>query len=297
MKLEFLVPIFNFNYLGENKSPNDMWNHKIDFHENLKDYIIEGDYKIILKKKDFNELNFIEEIDWFSNADCNDIRSTHWTFSFECEKEKLDNYKQKFNLLLLAFRIAKHSDLSIKYIICKDVLHFSSKYSDDWKYALAEQNIKKDFRDLNNLDLHDIVIVYNQLQELFKVSHRTTHAINFLFLAYTSYYWMESYILFMTSLETLVSPSIEEGITSKIIKRTRKLINDSKMCSKRNINNLYKLRSNIIHGRVLVDLSFKEHQDEMVKLQIIVLKAFEKILSNDFHTIYKNEESKEKFFN
>ena len=107
---------------------------------------------------------------------------------------------------------------------------------------------------------------------------------------------MESYILFMTSLETLVSPSIEEGITSKIIKRTRKLINDSKICSKRNINNLYKLRSNIIHGRVLVDLSFKEHQDEMVKLQIIVLKVFEKILSNDFCTIYKNEESKEKFF-
>jgi hypothetical protein len=100
----------------------------------------------------------------------------------------------------------------------------------------------------------------------------------------------------MTTLETLVSPSTEDKITSKIIKRTRKLINDSKLCSKRVIDNLYKLRSDIIHGRVLVDISFKEHQEEMVKLQVIVLKAFEIILSKDYHLIYKNEESKENFF-
>ena len=297
MKFEFIVPIFSFRYVGENNSSQDMWNHDIDYFKNLKDYPIHGNNHIILKKEDLNELNAIEEIELFSKADCRDIRTPYWVFTFKCEEEKLDDYKQNLNLLLLAFRITKHSDISIKYIICKNALNLSSKYSDDWKYAIADQFYKSNFKELNSEDLDDVVKVFNNLQEFCQVSPRTMHVVNFLFLSYTSYYWMEIYILLMTSLETLVSPPTEEKITSQIIKRTRRLINDPEICSKNNIDNLYQLRSNIIHGRVLVDKNFKEHQPEIVKLQKIVLKAFEIILSEDFQLIYKDEDSKEYFYN
>lgn len=243
MNLEFTVPIFDFNYIGENESPKDMWNDKIDFNGNLKDYLIDSEHKIVLKKFD-NSIDWDSlRIDVFSQLDIEYLHQAKWTFEFECKKEELDDYKQKLNLLLLAFRVTKYSDISIKYIICKNAFHFSSKCSDDWKYAIAEKNYKKDFDALNNLDLDEVIKGYIHLIELFKVTPRTTHAINFLFLAYTSYYWMEAFLLFMTSLESLVSPPTEDQITTKILKRTRKLINDPNVCSKKDINNLYQLRS------------------------------------------------------
>ncbi len=75
-----------------------------------------------------------------------------------------------------------------------------------------------------------------------------------------------------------------------------KLINDVKICSRTKLDKLYKLRSNITHGRSLVRLNFKDHLDDIRKLQIIVLAAFKIILNENFSKIYNNEESKEKFF-
>jgi len=86
----------------------------------------------------------------------------------------------------------------------------------------------------------------------------------------------------------LVSPPTEEQITKTIIRRTRILINDPKICSKKIINDLYELRSDITHGRILVDLSFNDHINDMSKLQNIVLKAFEIVLSKNFQKNYKN---------
>ena len=287
MKLKYIVPISHTIYIGDNVSLDGRINSEIEEFK-IDDFLLE--------ENKIEELNFLEEIDYFSKDDNREIRSSHWVFSFECEEEKVDNYKQKLNLLLLACRIIKYSDLSIKYLICKNAPDESSKYSDYWKYAIAEKNPKRDIQELNKDDLEKIVDGYYKLKELFKVSPRTTHAINFLILAYTSYYWMEAYIIFMTSLETLVSPPTEVQITSNIIKRTRKLVNDSKICSKKDIDELYKLRSDIIHGRILVSLDFNERIDDLIKLQIIVLKAFENILESDFKTNYKDENSKEKFF-
>ena len=38
MELEFCVPIFDFNYIGENLSLQDIWKTKIDFHKKFKDF-------------------------------------------------------------------------------------------------------------------------------------------------------------------------------------------------------------------------------------------------------------------
>lgn len=50
MQLEFTIPIFDFNYIGENKSSKSMWDNKTDFHENLKDYLIDSECGIVLKR-------------------------------------------------------------------------------------------------------------------------------------------------------------------------------------------------------------------------------------------------------
>lgn len=236
------------------------------------------------------------EIEFFSQKDISDIRLATWAFQFNCTMEELDSVKVKLNLLLLAFKILKQSDLSIKYIICKNVSHLSTKYANDWKYTLASKYPKREFEELNNLDLNNIVKVYKHIEEFFKVSPRTAHAVNFLFLAYTTYYWMEAFLLLMTALETLMSPDKIGAIVPEVTTRVVCLINDKNICSKTKFSKIYKLRSDIIHGKVLVDLNFDKELPKLQQLQIIVLKAFGVLLQINFKSIYKDENSKESFY-
>ena len=54
MQLEFFVPIFDFNYIGENLSLKDMWKTNANFHKNFKDYLIDSEHNIVIKR--FDEL-------------------------------------------------------------------------------------------------------------------------------------------------------------------------------------------------------------------------------------------------
>lgn len=295
MQLEFVVPIFDFSYIGENKSRLSMWPQN-DFHNNLKNYIIDSEYNIVLKR-------FIEFVNWesldiyvLSKYDIEYLHQAEWFFEFKCNKDKEEDYKLKLNLFLLAARIVLKIDLSIKYILCKDAPRLSTKYSDDWKYAIAEKNVKRERQEINSLDLDKVVIAYNRLQEFFNVSPRTAHSVNFLFLAYTSYYWMESYMLLMTALETLVSPDEREAIVGPVTKRVVLLINDKKICSKTKFGKIYELRSDIIHGKVLVDIKFENELPRLQQLQKITLAVYNKLLNEDYRSIYMTENNKEKYY-
>ena len=232
-----------------------------------------------------------------SKVDLDYLYQSEWYFEFRCEQEKEEDYKLKLNLFLLSIRIILQCDLSIKYILCKSVPHLSSKYSDDWKYAVAEKIPKRETEEFNKYHLEEVVIAYNCLKDFFNVSPRTAHAVNFLFLAYTSYYWMESYMLLMTALETLVSPDKIGTIVPEVTDRVVSLINDKNTCSKTKFSKIYSLRSDIIHGKILVNINFEKELPRLRQLQVITLKVFNILLHNDFKMIYKSENSKESFYN
>lgn len=296
--LEFTVPIFDINYIGENKSLQDMWDSNIDFFGNIKDYCVDFKTNIYLKK--FNYITFSNygelKIDILSQLDIEYLCQSTCAFEFHCKKDELEDYKLKLNLLLLAARISKQSNLSIKYIICKNSPQFSLKYSDNWKNAITEIRVKIEWQKLNKFEFDKVVLTYEHLQGFFKISPRTAHAVNFLFLAYTSYYWMEVFMLLMTALETLVSPDERGAIVKTITSRVVCLINDKKICSKTKFEKIYNLRSDIIHGKILVDINFEKELPRLQQLEKIVLAIFNVLLYIDFKNIYKSENSKEIFF-
>ncbi|MDY0083020.1 MAG: HEPN domain-containing protein [Ignavibacteriaceae bacterium] len=293
--LEFIVPIFDINYIGENEYFQNMWQNN-DFFDKLKDYLIDPELHIHLKRfAEFVNWSSLD-IDVLSKLDIDYLHQSQWFLEFKCNIDEEENYKFKINLFLLAARIVLQSDLSVKYILCKDAPHFSTKYLDDWKYAIAEKREKRERQELNKFDLDKIVLAYNCLQGFFKVSPRTAHAINFLFLAYTSCYWMESFMLLMTALETLVSPDKIGAIVSDVTKRVVSLIKNKNICSKTRFDKIYELRSDIIHGKVLIDINFDKELPKLQQLQRIVLTVFKILLEKDFKDIYKDENSKEKFY-
>lgn len=288
--LKLVVPLYYFNYRDQNDSIKVINNKPII----EKEFVFQDSFNIKLKNFDTKELNDYK-FNYLSENDIVDLQTCNWVIYFKCNENEYQLCYSRINILLLSFRIAKQSKIGSNIILCENNKEDYQKYWDNWLPALRKKNYPTT-EEFSTNDLNEIKNVFNALSNFEMVAPRTKHAVNFLFLAYTSYYWMEVFIILMTTIETLVSPSDERQITKRIIKRVRGIINDPKICSGNKIKDLYDLRSNIVHGRILENNNFEEHKNDLNDLQLIVLTAFQKILSNDFKSIYKNEESKEKFF-
>jgi len=295
MNLQIIVPLFEFDYIGENNSVDEMFIDASKFHEKLKEYIFDDQYNFKLVKFSYEYFSKLE-IETLSKIDYDRLHFSSWGLFFDCEEERLDEYKQKINLLLLAFRIIIQSDVQIKYLICINYPYLSIKYPDDWKYAIAETRIKRAAEPINKYELENVLEGYNRLKEFLNVSYRTSHAVNFLFLSYTSFYWMEIFLLLMTALETLVSPDKKDKIVSEVTERVVCLINNKELCTKTKFQKIYNLRSDIIHGKVLVELNFHTELPRLQQLQKIVLETFNILLRTQYKEIYKDEYSKEDFY-
>ncbi len=77
MQLEYIVPIFDFNYVGENKSSKDMWPDSSIFFENLKGCIVDKKFNITIKR--FNDhINWDDfESDVLSKLDRDYLKQSH----------------------------------------------------------------------------------------------------------------------------------------------------------------------------------------------------------------------------
>lgn len=93
MTLKFVVPMFDFDYLVLNKSSKDMWNNKIDFHGNLKDYVVDDNNKIVIRKFNFHNDCRDLSFDAFSQLDIEYLAQAMWAIEFECERGKVEDYK------------------------------------------------------------------------------------------------------------------------------------------------------------------------------------------------------------
>ncbi len=288
-----IFPLFNFHYLGD-FNPDDLV-------KGIKN--IPSDYKYEFEIErglyTIKRFNFEEDIKipiqdfFFSRNEIEDIKSVRWAvFVEECDKTT-DNIIQEINLLLLAFRIFKQADCQIQFILSRN-FEDNQKVTTPLKYAIAN-NLSE-----NNFSANDLEVIktgFQKIKEFTNLSPRSKHAIDFLFLGYSSYYWMQVFILLMTSLETLILPEKIGGITTYVEKRTFAFLKDPIVCPEDKMRNLYGLRSDIIHGKILVDLDFTQEIVRLKELQMIVLTFFKKLLEQDFKSIFKNEISKETFFN
>lgn len=268
----------------------------LDINDHNFIFSFDEDLKISLKKFDYE--NDIERVDAddYSTFDQGQLKMKYtWGLRFDCSLKEFNTFIENINLLMLAFRIIDETDCSFEYILNVSNNHLSKKNLDIWKRSI---NTKKHSRFFTTETLRTIKEGYLKLQKFRLVSARTKHSIQFLYLSYISYYWMQAFMLYMTSLEILVSPDIKsDKITSIIINRILKLIPNESICSKNQLNKIYELRSDIIHGKIIADIELKQEMSKLVRLQKVVLLGFNNILKEDFQTIYSNNTKFEMFFN
>jgi len=143
-------------------------------------------------------------------------------------------------LFMISCRLLKRSKVFIRYRV--DVGAHVLKVVDRYPFV----NSKEATRVLRQNECASLPILYSRLKKFSSLSRRTRNAFYFLKMTCISMGWLESLLFYVCALETLTSSSKrEKHITEKFVDR----IHFFTGYSKRKLEMIYNVRSELIHGR------------------------------------------------
>jgi len=207
----------------------------------------------------------------------------------------LTTYQEDVNRLLLSFKIHTLGRLFIKYRLCVDDTSLCSVILETMKFILAEKSpLAISFEQLNQVN-----IGFERLQEMDAidgVSNRTHNAIYFMYGAYfNARHATYLFVLLFTVLEALFSKEGGGAATKTICKRVSGFLGSQPRCTYSDIERLYKIRSELVHGRRKTADS-NENLADTHELEFVVTECIKKVLAERLYLKYKDVNDKEKYF-
>jgi hypothetical protein len=103
------------------------------------------------------------------------------------------------------------------------------------------------------------------------------------------------------ALEALFSNETPEDVTKTLIKRIQKFLSGIKGFGGDQVKRIYKIRSDMVHGRTphtdKDSEQTKKNIKNLGKLESLVFTCIKKILDEKIYLLYKDIDTKEKFLN
>jgi hypothetical protein len=218
------------------------------------------------------------------------IRLEHW--ALVAEDANLATYKEDINRLLLSFKIHTLGRLFIKYRLCAIDFSLCSVIKDTMTYVLPE----KSPRQISVEQLKQVNIGFLRLREMDAieaVSNRTHNAIYFMYGAYfQAQHAAYLFVLLFTVLEALFSKEQGGAATKTICKRASCLLGSRPRCTYDDVERLYNIRSELVHGR----RKASSHLAAAHELEYVVTECMKKVLADRIYLKYNDLAEKEKFF-
>ncbi|OHB73886.1 MAG: hypothetical protein A2Z25_10005 [Planctomycetes bacterium RBG_16_55_9] len=259
-----------------------------DFHnDSSEEFIFEGG-KYALRR--FNPDDEIPNTDLFSKLDVKYMKRECW--AIVAENPDVEKYKQEVNILLLSFKIYRLAPLFIKYRLCKEDETLCSILYDTMQYVLREKSCPI-------IVSNDLVVINNGFSNLLQmrtISNRTQNALYFLYRGFHSSKMIDCFMFLMSAVESLFSGESRGGVTKIICSRVSSFLNNKERCKYQNIEDLYDLRSKIVHGRVTVDDEIKGHLATLHELEYVITECMKKMLDEKIYLIYEDAQKKEIYF-
>ena len=220
-------------------------------------------------------------------------------FSIVFDQGNADGYKNLTNLLLMSFKIFCEIRYPfIKYRICKDNPMLCSRLNETITYNFS---FPKTIRPYSLSEIGIVDRGFQSLIDMDRVSGRTHNALYFLYRAFHSIKWMDAYILMMSSIESLFSKDKPGGATAAITTRVSSLLSDNPRCTKKDIENLYEIRSRIIHGKI-TGPDFNEAKDDkedklanLDKLEYVTIECIKELVKSNRCKNYADKKTRDKF--
>ncbi len=266
--------------------------------ESSEEYIFSGG-KYALRK--FDAADEVPDIKLFSEQDIRVMEFQSW--ALVAEAENLEHYKKEINCLLLSFKIYKLARVFIKYRLCKEDIDCCFRLNDYLHIVMPNESNR--VIALNDLDI--INEGFSKLLQMEAISNRTHNAIYFMYRGFCAGKMIDSFVLLMCAIESLFSNEYHNrkhsgatkktaGITKTICSRVSKFLDNRLGYKYEDINELYALRSKIVHGRVKVKDEIKGQLNTLYKLQYVLVECMKKMLDEELYLIYHDVENKEDYF-
>ena len=268
--MRIVMPLFDFVY------------------EDSQEFVF-GDGRYALRR--FVADDEIPQIDGLSKLDIQYMKMEYW--ALVAEDPDVDRYKQEVNILLLSFKIYKLARPFMKYHLCKEDTRLCLRINETMQYILPEKSTRQ-------ISFSDLVIINNGFSNLLKmdaVSNRTHNALYFLYRGFFSKKWMDAFIFLMIAVESLFSKEEAGGATKTICSRVSKFLECKSRCEYKDIENLYNIRSEIIHGKIEANDNPRDNLTELHDLECVVTECMKKILDQKIYLIYGNVQQKESYYN
>lgn len=275
--IKIFFPLFNFSLKTEN-------------------FFQFGSTGLTIKPFDHSD---IQDIVLFSEQDLRHMRTeVHWALVYENDKDENyqnsenQSHKVKANYLLMSFKIFSEKRYPfIKYIlssnhayclILTDTITFNYSHSRHLQPFCHE-------------DLCQICDGFMSLLKMDKISIRTHNALYFLYRSWHCGYWTDDFLMMMCALESIFSKDKPGGATSTITTRVSNFLNSSKGYTKQDIEELYDIRSRIMHGNMKIKKSPQENLASLNHLETVVITCFKKLINEKSYEHFSSKERRDKF--
>ena len=271
--MRVVMPLFGFTYRG----------NMFQFSDN---YSLEH----------FNyEKDVPQDLAGLSEIDVSHISLENWALIANNPNE---GYCSEINLLLMALRIYAQSNAFIKWRFFAEDSGNSVRIGSNGRFRnLAMTSSCR----IEETKLSTVRDGFLNLLEMYQVSDRTKNALYFVWKGLCSSKHIDAYIFLVCALEALFSNETPEDVTKTLIKRIQKFLSGIKGFGGDQIKKIYKIRSDMVHGRIphtdKNSEQAKQNIKNLGKLESLVSTCIKKISNEKIYLLYKDIDTKEKFLN
>lgn len=254
---------------------------------NIQSYSF-GDSGIFIRPFEGTACDF-SELEGLSEKDICQIKRASWALVYEGDD---DRYKSLVNLLLMSFRVfSDHPPPVIKYRLSKNSGQ-SFRINQPMTRNLSANKGRASY---GSTDIEQIDAGFQHLRKMDAISPRTHNAIYFLYRAFHADKWIDSFVLMMCSLESLFSKDQPGGATDAITTRVSSLLGSRDRCTKADLENLYKLRSDMTHGRIEVGDDARKNLESLEHLEFVAVHCFRELVKKKAYVRYATPSERNKF--
>lgn len=233
----------------------------------------------------------IPKVPLFSEQDVRFMQAESWALTYD--SPDTNSYKSLVNLLLISFRVLSDNyPPLIKYRLCKTNTQLCTRLGQPMMYNFSIQRPHKPFDDT---DLRQIDVGFQHLRRMDAISPRTHNALYFVYRAFHTDKWIDSFLLMMSSLEALFSNDTPGAATRAITRRVSSLLGNRPRCTEADIKKLYQLRSDMTHGRVVVDDDAGKNLEQLGHLEFVVSRCFRELVNAAAYVHYETKPKRDHF--
>jgi len=221
-------------------------------------------------------------------------------FSYLCQQDwalvatnPKDCFKEELNMLLISFRIYAKSDAFIKWRFYTEGPKCSACIDDRFRNLLVIQDFvtTEEALDIAKNGFLEILKMYN-------VADRTKSALYFIWRGLCAEKHIDAYIFLVCAIEALFSGETAEKVTKTVIERTQKFLADINGFSGNQISKLYKIRSDMVHGRISHTdkknaAKRRKNLNNLKNLEELIFACMKNMIENKTYLKYANVDEKE----